>query len=144
MTTPYVLPFIDLAKGPWVVVVPEGEIRSAAHDMWQMGITQISKAGKYLFIGPGQEVPEGAKAEGYEIHRSPTNSFLVVIRLMSKDRDERMAMLKKVAIYPYSEKKNPKPRGYVRPDGKPWLAAHPRGITYWERLADVINREPRR
>ncbi len=142
VTTPYVLPFIDLAKGPWVVVVPEGEIRSAAHDMWQMEITQIPKAGKYLFVGPDQEVPEGAKAEGYEIHQSPTNSFLFVIRLMSKDRDERVAMLKKVAIYPYSEKKNPKPRGYVTPDGKPWLAAHPRGITYWERLADVINREP--
>jgi hypothetical protein len=142
VTTPYVLPFIDLAKEPWVVVVPEGEIRSAAHDMWQMEITQIPNAGKYLFVGPGQEVPEGAKAEDYEIHRSPTNSFLFVIRLMSKDRDERMAMLKNVAIYPYSEKKNPKPRGYVTPDGKPWLAAHPRGITYWERLADVINREP--
>jgi hypothetical protein len=28
-TTPYVLPFIDLAEGPWVVVMPEAEVRGA-------------------------------------------------------------------------------------------------------------------
>jgi len=43
---------------------------------------------------------------------------------------------------PYSERKNPKPRGCITPDGKPWQAWHPRGIVYWERLADIINREP--
>ena len=25
-TTPYVLPFIDLADGPWIAVMPEGEV----------------------------------------------------------------------------------------------------------------------
>jgi hypothetical protein len=141
-TTPYVLPFIDLTKGPWVVVVPEGEIRSAAHDMWQIELAQIPEPGKYLFVGPGQEVPKGAEAKGCKVYQSPTNNFLFVIRLMSKDRDERMAMLDKVAIYPYSEKENPKPRGYVTPNGKSWMGAAPRGMKYWKRLADVLNREP--
>ena len=29
-TTPYAIPFIDLADGPWVVVMPEGEVRGAS------------------------------------------------------------------------------------------------------------------
>jgi hypothetical protein len=137
-----VLPFIDLADGPWVVVMPEGEVRGSAHDMWQIGITQMKEPGKYLFVGPGQDVPGGAKAEGYRIHQSPTMSLLLGIRLMSPKRDVRMDVLGKIAIYPYAERKNPKPRGYITPNGKPWLAAHPRGMAYWERLADVLNREP--
>ena len=141
-TTPYVLPFIDLADGPWVVVMPEGEVRGAAHDMWQIGIEKMTEPGKYLFVGPGQDVPGSAKSEGYRILKSPTMSLLLGIRLMSPERDVRMDVLEKIAIYPYAERKNPKPRGYITPNGKPWLAAHPRGMEYWERLADVLNREP--
>ena len=141
-TTPYAIPFIDLVDGPWVVVMPEGEVRGAAHDMWQIGITQITEPGKYLFVGPGQNVPSGAKAEGYRIFQSPTMTVMLGIRLMSTDKGARMSILKKIGIYPYAERKDPKPRGYIIPNGKPWLAAHPRGMEYWERLADVLNREP--
>lgn len=70
-TTPYVIPFIDLADGPWVVVMPEGEVRGAAHDMWQIGITKMTEPGKYLFVGPGQDVPDSANNEGYRIFQSP-------------------------------------------------------------------------
>ncbi len=141
-TTPYALPFIDLGDGPWVAVMPEGEVRGAAHDMWQIGITQVTEPGKYLFVGPGQKAPEGAEAAGYKVHPSPTNSLLLGIRLMPKERDARMKLLEKIEIYPYVERENPKPRGYTTPGGKPWLAAQPRGMIYWERLADIINREP--
>jgi len=141
-TTPYVLPFIDLADGPWVAVMPEGEVRGAAHDMWQIAMTTLTEPGKYMFVGPGQEVPEGGEAEGYKITKSPTNSLLLGIRLMSTDRDERMKQLKKIEIYPWAERKSPRPRGYITPGGKHWLAAQPRGMEYWERLADVVNREP--
>jgi hypothetical protein len=140
--TPYVLPFIDLADGPFVAVLPDGEVRGAAHDMWQIVIARLTEPGKYLFVGPGQKVPEGAEAEGYKTIKSPTMSLLLGIRLMAAERDERMRQLDKVEIYPYSERKNPRPRGYITPNGKKWLAAHPRGLAYWERLADVINREP--
>jgi hypothetical protein len=112
-TTPYVLPFIDLADGPWVAVMPEGEVRGAAHDMWQLSMTTLTEPGKYMFVGPGQEVPEGGEAEGYKITKSPTNSLLLGIRLMSTDRDERMKQLKKIEIYPWAERKSPRPRGYM-------------------------------
>jgi hypothetical protein len=142
-TTPYALPFIDLAEeGPYVTIMPEGEVRGAAHDMWQIGITQLTEPGKYLFVGPGQEVPAGAEAEGYRVFHSPTMSFLLGIRLMPEDAEERKQLLENIAIYPWSERENPRPRGYMKPGGKPWLAAQPRGMEYWERLADIINREP--
>ncbi|MGB5407437.1 MAG: DUF1254 domain-containing protein, partial [Thiogranum sp.] len=111
-TTPYVLPFIDLADGPWVAVMPEGEVRGAAHDMWQLSMTTLTEPGKYMFVGPGQEVPEDEEAEGYKITKSSTNSLLLGIRLMSTDRDERMKQLKKIEIYPWAERKSPRPRGY--------------------------------
>ncbi|MGB3712832.1 MAG: DUF1254 domain-containing protein [Candidatus Promineifilaceae bacterium] len=139
-TTPYAIPFIDLDKeGPFVAEMPEGEIRGAAHDAWQIGITQITKPGKYLFVGPGQPVPE---VEGFSVFQSPTNNILLGIRLMPESAEERLALLEKVKIYPFSEKDNPKPRGYIRPEGKPWLAAAPRGMEHWVRLADILNREP--
>jgi hypothetical protein len=141
-TTPYALPFIDLAGGPFVAEMPEGAIRGAAHDMWQIAITQITEPGRYLFVGPGQAVPDGAKAAGYQIFQSPTMSLLLGIRLMTEDPDERVRLLEQVAIYPYAERDDPMPRGYLRPEGREWLAAQPPGMTYWERLADVLGKEP--
>lgn len=140
-TTPYALPFIDLSKGPWVLEMPgkPGQVRGAAHDMWQIGIGQLTKPGKYLFVGPGQKVPDD---KAYKSFQSSTNGILLGIRLMPEDRDERMALLKNIAVYPYAERTNPKPRGYITTDGKPWMAAAPQGMKYWERLADTINREP--
>ena len=141
-TTPYVLPFIDLTEGPWVMEIPEGEVRGAANDFWQIGIAQMTKPGKYLFVGPGQEVPKRSETEGFSVIRMPTLNIFPGIRLMSKDRNERLAILKKINIYPYAERTNPKPRGYITPEGKAWQAWHPRGMDYWARLADIINREP--
>jgi hypothetical protein len=141
-TTPYVVPFIDLAEGPWVLVMPEGGVRGAANDFWQIGVAQLTKPGKYLFVGPGQEIPADAEAGGFTVIEMPTLNLMAGIRLMSENRDERMDMLGKIESYPYSERAKPRPRGYITPEGKPWLAAHPPGLEYWVRLADIINREP--
>ena len=37
---------------------------------------------------------------------------------MPTDRAERMKLLEKIEIYPYAERENPKPRGYITPNGK--------------------------
>jgi hypothetical protein len=141
-TTPYVLPFIDMADGPWVMVMPEGEVRGAANDFWQIGVAQMTKPGKYVFVGPGQEVPADAESDGFTVIQMSTINIFPGIRLMSTDRDVRMDLLGKIKIYPYSERASPRPRGYITPNGKHWEAWHPRGIEYWERLADIVNREP--
>lgn len=141
-TTPYALVFIDLGKEPWIVHMPEGEVRGAAHDMWQMEITSIVKPGKYVFVGPGQEVPKNIDTKEYKVFNTPTNSIFLGIRLIPTDPDERITLLKKVEIYPYAERKSPKPRGYITPEGRSWSAMPPRGMEYWQRLSDIINNEP--
>ena len=141
-TTPYALVFIDLGKEPWVVHMPEGEVRGAAHDMWEREITSMTKPGKYVFVGPGQKAPAGAEKAGYTVHETPTNSIFLGIRLIPTDPDERMALLKKVDIYPFAERNKPSPRGYITPHGRRWSAAHPRGMDYWQRLSDIISKEP--
>jgi hypothetical protein len=139
VTTPYAIPFIDLIEEPWIVEMPEGEIRGAAHDAWQIGITQMTEPGKYLFVGPGQEIPKGNK---YKVFQSPTNNILLGIRLMPESNEERLKLLEQVQIYPYSERNNPQPRGYIQPEGKKWSGAAPRGMEYWQRMSDIINSEP--
>lgn len=141
-TTPYALVFIDLGKEPWIVHMPEGEVRGAAHDMWQREITSMTKPGKYLFVGPGQKAPAGAEKAGYTVHETPTNSIFLGIRLIPTDPDERTELLNKVDIYPYAERNKPNPRRYITPQGKRWSAAHPRGMDYWQRLSDIVSKEP--
>jgi len=141
-TTPYVLPFIDLAEGPWVVVMPEAEVRGAAHDMWEIAITSMTEPGKYLFVGPGQEVPQDAEAQGYKVAKSPSMNLLVGIRLMATDEKKRLEDLDQIQVYPYAERNDPNPRGYLRPEGKPWMAAAPKGLAYFERLHQWLQKEP--
>jgi len=85
VTTPYVLTFIDLREsGPMVIEIPEGgEVRGATHDMWQIEITQMTRPGRYLFVGPYQEVPPEAESEGFVINHS---FDLCVLRLEAGKR----------------------------------------------------------
>ena len=116
-TTPYVWAFVDLQEsGPYVIEVPPGgQVRGAVSDMWQIQVTQMTRAGKYLFVGPYQEVPTGAESEGYIINHSPMNNLFAGIRLMPEGEDARVALLDKIKIYPFSERKNPKKMDHIRP-----------------------------
>ena len=142
-TTPYVWGFVDLNEsGPYVIEVPPGgQVRGAVSDMWQIQVTQMTRPGKYLFVGPYQEVPAGAESEGYIINHSPMNNFFVGIRLMPEDEAKRLALLDKIKIYPFSERKKPKKMDHIRPN-KEWYAHQPRSMEYWKALHTSINREP--
>ena len=145
ITTPYVLSFLDLSEGAWIYEVPEpaGAMRGDAHSMWQIGLGPMSKPGKYLFVGPGKEVPANAEKDGYTVIQSSTMNAMQVLRLMSEDPVEQKKVLNQVKVYPYAERANPKPRGYIDPKpGADYQAWQPRGLEYWERLSDIINREP--
>jgi len=143
VTTPYVWSFVNMKEaGPFVIEIPPGnQVRGATHDMWQIQISQMTRPGKYLFVGPTQEVPPEAESEGYIINHSSMNNFFVGIRLMPEDAKAREALLKQISLYPFSKRKNPKTQDAIRPS-KPWFAAHPRDMRYWEYLHQSINREP--
>jgi hypothetical protein len=57
----------------------EAEVRGAAHDMWQIAVARMTEPGKYLFVGPGREVPDNAEAQGYTVAKSPSMNLLVGI-----------------------------------------------------------------
>ena len=143
VTTPYVETFVNLQEaGPFVIEIPPGnQVRGATHDMWQIQISQMTRPGKYLFVGPYQEVPPEAESEGYVINHTPMNNFFVGIRLMPEDPDERVALLDQIKLYPFSERDNPKAMDFVRPT-EPWFAYQPRTMEYWEALHRSIDREP--
>ncbi|HCS91659.1 MAG TPA: hypothetical protein DIW77_16845 [Chromatiaceae bacterium] len=95
-------------SGPFVIEIPPGnQVRGATSDMWQTQIAQMTRPGKYLFVGPYQEVPPEAESEGFIINHSPMNNFFVGIRLMPEDPKAREALLNQIKLYPYADRKNP-------------------------------------
>jgi hypothetical protein len=62
---------------------------------------------------------------------------------MSPDADVRARLLNSIKVYPYNDRANPRPTEVLRKDGQrlKGVAVQPRGLAYFERLADILNRE---
>lgn len=140
-TTPYALSFIRLnEEGPIVIEMPQGEVRGAAHSMWQVGITSMTTPGKYVFVAPGEELFD--TTEEYNVSQSPTNSIFLGLRLMSSDKDVCKELLENIKIYPYSKRDQQQETKIIYLEGQPWQGYQPRGIAYFERLAHILLHEP--
>ena len=53
-----------------------------------------------------------------------------------------MKLIKKLRVYPWSERDNPKPNKFVSMSGKTINTLPPRGMEYWARLSAFINNNP--
>lgn len=138
-TTPYVISFIDLNDGSWVVELPKGEMIGGVVDFWQRTFAQFHSGGKYII---GTESADDVRLpEGYEYLKSPSKNILIGFRIISSDENVQKLMLDGTSVYPLSEFDNPNPRGWISPNGKKWQGWHPDGMEYWYRLSDIINRE---
>ncbi len=146
-TTPYVMAFPDLAKtGALVVEVPPGPSAGGVLDFWQRPVTDTGFAGpdkgegsKYLILPPN--APE-IQPEGYRVFRSPTFNIMVGHRALAADPAKANEWVQQLRLYPYSKKDNPPATRFLKPEGRKWSQMPPRGLGYWERLADIITREP--
>jgi hypothetical protein len=145
-TTPYVLTFHDLAEtGPIVFELPPGPTAGIFDDFWQRPFVEMGLAGpdkgsggKYLLIGPGQSV---GNTEGYYVAKSPTINVGGGYRILERDPEKAKAIVAGTRIYPYSQRENPPMLRIIRPEGKRWSQAQPRGMAYWETLAEILDRE---
>jgi hypothetical protein len=138
-TTPYYIAFGDLSSGPLIVDMPP-KVRGGLIDAWQHALPSTSNSAKYLVLGPGQEAP--ADTAGFEVRRCATFNMLVGIRITVTDPKEGAALLAQFRLYPYGQRADsPAPR-IVAPNGKRWSGVPPRGMDYWQRLDQVIQREP--
>jgi len=147
--TPYVVGGMDLAEvGPVVVDVPAGQIAGSAMDFWQRLLSDFGvlgpdkgNGGKYLFVGPGQEAP---KTEDAIVLHCPTFRFMFYYRALDPDPVKAEALKRGVRIYPWSKRANPPAMRYLTPDPDKVtkMPPIPRGMEYWERLAQVVEHEP--
>jgi hypothetical protein len=146
-TTPYIMDFIDLAKnGPTVIEMPAGHTAGGLGDFWQRELAAIGelgadkgKGGKYILTPPGQKP---ITAPGYYSIPSTMMNVFFGFRALDPDPAKAEALIHGVKIYPYAQRNNPAPTKVVSPGGKKYLAIQPDGITYWERLYDILNEEP--
>ena len=146
MTTPYVFAFANLSRtGPLVLELQPGLNASVISDSWQkyavnvgaMGPDQC-KGGKYLILPPGSDMPD---VKGYFMVRMRTQIFAAGIRSLDPDEEKGIAWIRSLQMYPYAKRKNPPKTKFVDAGSKKWSQMQPRGMVYWERLADMINKE---
>ncbi|MDJ0521595.1 MAG: DUF1254 domain-containing protein [Planctomycetota bacterium] len=146
-TTPYFITFPNLAKtGPLVVVEPSGLTAGGILDMWQRPLVDTGQigpfkgaGGKYLLLGPDH--PE-MKVDGHHVIRSPNNNVMLAFRVLDPDPARFKGITDQFRIYPHGkEDSTPKTR-LIRPGTRKWTAMQPRGLGYWERLADMLLQEP--
>jgi hypothetical protein len=146
-TTPYYVSFFDLADtGPFVVEMPPGATSGLSDDAWQRPMMDMGLPGpdkgqgaKYVFVGPGQEAPA---SDDYSVVHSATFNMVFGFRALDPDPARGQATLDALRLYPLSGSEAPAATRFVEPGGKPYLAVQPRGLAYWERLADILAREP--
>ncbi len=142
----YVIAFSDLAKtGPLVIEVPPGPSSGGILDFWQRPITDTGligpdkgKGGKYLVLPP--DAP-GIEPKGYLVLRSPTFNIFFGHLSLYQDPAQAEAWTRQLRVYPYAERDNPPATRLLKPEGRTWSQIPPRGMAYWERLADILNRE---
>ena len=150
-TTIYAYTNVDLSKsGPIVVDVPPGRIVGLIDDFWQRSIADVGlpgpygdKGGKVLLLPPGYngEVPK----QGYQVLRATMNNYNIMVRGLvpnMTDIADAVQTVKKLQVYPWSERNNPKPLTYSSFSGKAIDTLPPGGIEYWARLSAVINNNP--
>jgi hypothetical protein len=145
--TPYYMGFADLSRtGPLVIDVPAGPAAGGTSDFWQRSIVGIGQSGpdkgaggRYLFVGPGQEAPA---AEDHYLARSQTNNVWFALRVLATDEAETERILAAFRVYPFGHGEETPHTRIVRPDGTRWSQAQPSGLSYFEALAEILDREP--
>jgi len=138
-TTPYYLGFADLSSEPFMLEIPERGVEGGISDSWQNAMGETNVRGKYLVLAPDQKVP--GNVDGYIVH-SPTNNMFLGIRLTDTDPESAKQVLAQLKMYPYTQHDNPPKMEILDAGTKTWNGQPPRGMEYWERLDDVIQREP--
>ena len=138
-STPYVLAFFNVAKQPVLITIPTNEVRGAVHNVWQIGLSQMTKPGQYLIIPKGSDAPTNAP-KGAKVVESDSNYVFLGVRLMAASQKQRVKDLNGILITDIkgkrlSSKEINKPK--VGIDGK-----HPRGMAFWKFLDTAIQTEP--
>lgn len=147
-STPYILGEIDLKNEPVVVEIAQpvlGFVNDAFfHHVTDLGITGKDKGagGKYLFIGPDFE---GEIPTGYITVRSKTYRHWMLLRLVSRPEDAKVAMDKfqeTFNCYPLSEADSEPKQKFIDLSGQQINTIHANNYEFYNELNAVIQYEP--
>jgi hypothetical protein len=145
VTTPYLFAFANLEEtGPIVLELKPGPNASGIADFWQLSVDvgvfgqDKAKGGKYLIVPPGSDMLD---VDGYFMVRSKSTNVAIGFRSLHPDNKDGIAWLKSLQLYKYADRKNPPVSKIIEAGNKKWSQVQPRGMAYWERLSDMINRE---
>ena len=139
-TTPYYLAFADLSSDAMVVEMPARGVQGGISDAWQTNLPDSEAPAKYLLLAPGRDMPDDVA--GFAVRRSPTFNIFIGLRLTDADPEDAKKALALLRAYPYAQRANPPKLDIVESGTKTWSGIPPRGMEYWERLDEVIQREP--
>jgi hypothetical protein len=142
----YVISFVNTeTQGPAVWVIPPGRTAGYVGDYWQRPVLDVGVGGKekgqgikLLIVGPGQEVPEHDGS--YTVVRSPTHVVWLGTRNMEPFGPIHDKVIQGFDSYPY-EKPELAGRAKLRKERDPFMQYQPHGMSFWENLNTVIQRE---
>ncbi|WP_018970208.1 DUF1214 domain-containing protein [Rubritalea marina] len=139
-STPYVVTFADLTEDPLLIEMPDAPVRGATHTMWQVGLAQMTKPGKYLFVGPECAPPKDIPAD-IQVFKSDTNHVFFGVRLTNDTHEKRMEDMKKIKLTNFTTGKPSSEREPLFQE-KGLDLMQKRGMAFWKSLHKAINLTP--
>jgi len=103
-----------------------------------------NKGGEFLLVPPGYtgEISQS----GYHVVRAPLHNYNdMVCGILTgglENVQEAVQTVKKLKIYPWSERSNPKPNKFISMSNAEIDTLPPQGMEYWSRLSAYINNNP--
>ena len=143
---PYVIGLPELSRtGALIIDYPAGSSVGVILDFWQRRVQLMGDTGPdggaggcYLVVGPGQKPL--ANVSNYVV-RSPTTNILVGFRPLDHDPARANALIDHFRMYSYGSGEPHDSTIVLRPGGRAWSQVPPRGLAYWERLSEILQRE---
>jgi hypothetical protein len=148
-TTIYAFVNIDVSEEPVVIEIPPGAIVGLLDDFWQRSLVDVGlpgpdgpNGGSFLLLPPGYDgdVP----SSGYHTLQATMHNHNLLVRglIVDNDKDDAVARIRGVRVFPWAERDDPKPNKFVSISGAPIDTTPPGGLEYWARLASVIDNNP--
>jgi hypothetical protein len=91
-------------------------------------------------LAPAQKAPDDIS--GYTVRQSPTFNIYLGARLTDEDPARAKQALGQLKMYPYAQRDNPPTMDILDAGTRTWSGLPPRGMEYWQRVDDAIQREP--
>lgn len=145
-TTPYTMTYVDLATSPYYVEIPPGRIGGLVLDIYQrpqsdLGVLgpDAGQGGKYLLVGPGQQVPDDHDAQW--VIESNCNLVFLGTRIIGADAETTERLRREHFVYPVGGSRGD--QKYIEASHEPtWVGSQATGLQYWKDIYDVLKNEP--